>query len=222
MKTKTVFQITAALVTTILIGSSAYADHLKKANRYLVTITNITKGQIFSPPLLIVHNSDFHLFDTGQAASTELAALAEDGNTSQLIDLLDTLPSVSASSVAAGPIQPGQSITLEVRTDRRHTLLSLAGMLVTTNDAFVALKGVPLRNNQEVYAKAYDAGSEFNSENCAYIPGPPCENGGGVRDTEGAEGFVHIHSGIHGIGDLEPSQDDWQNPVAKIMIQKTR
>ena len=48
-------------------------------------------------------------------------------------------------------------------------------------------------------AAAYDAGSEYNSEDCAFIPGPPFGNGG-VRDTDGAEGYVQILSGIHGIG----------------------
>jgi hypothetical protein len=44
----------------------------------------------------------------------------------------------------------------------------------------------------------------------------------GVRDTTGAEGYVHIHSGIHGIGDLEPAQADWNNPVAIVKIQRVK
>ena len=39
-----------------------------------------------------------------------------------------------------------------------------------------------------------------------------------MRDTEGAEGFVHIHSGIHGTGDLSPAEWDWQNPVVEIAV----
>lgn len=70
-----------------------------------------------------------------------------------------------------------------------------------------------------VNAAAYDAGSEDNSEDCAYIPGPPCGNGD-VRDTVGAEGYVYIHSGIHGIGDLEPAEFDWGNPVATVKIER--
>ena len=74
-----------------------------------------------------------------------------------------------------------------------------------------------------VEAEAYDAGSERNSEDCAYIPGPPCE-GAGVHDPAEAEGYVHIHAGIHGIGpDTElvyPAEHDWRNPVAKITIRR--
>ncbi len=114
---------------------------------------------------------------------------------------------------------PGSSVTLTVDVDRHFRRLSLAGMLVTTNDAFVAVRsaGIPWGWRQ-LEAAAYDAGSEANSEACDFIPGPPCGNGG-VRDTADAEGFVHIHSGIHGSGDLLPSRDDWRNPVAKITMQ---
>jgi hypothetical protein len=64
---------------------------------------------------------------------------------------------------------------------------------------------------------AYDAGSETNNEDGNFIPGPPFGNGG-VRDTGSAEGYVHIHSGVHGIADLAPEMYDWENPVAKIEI----
>jgi hypothetical protein len=72
-----------------------------------------------------------------------------------------------------------------------------------------------------VNATAYDAGSEANSEDCDFIPGPPCGNGG-VRDTDGAEGYVYIHSGIHGIGGLDPAEFDWLNPVATVKIERVK
>ena len=46
-----------------------------------------------------------------------------------------------------------------------------------------------------VEAKAYNVGSEVNSESSELIPGPPCGKGGS-RDTEGAQGYVHIHGEI--------------------------
>ncbi len=36
----------------------------------------------------------------------------------------------------------------------------------------------------------------------------------------GDEGYVHIHRGIHGVGDLVAAVHDWRNPVAKITITK--
>jgi hypothetical protein len=36
-----------------------------------------------------------------------------------------------------------------------------------------------------------------------------------------AEGYVHVHAGIHGIGsEVIPAERDWNNPVAKITIRR--
>ena len=35
------------------------------------------------------------------------------------------------------------------------------------------------------------------------------------------EGFIHVHAGIHGIGDLIEAERDWRNPVARIAIIQT-
>ena len=99
--------------------------------------------------------------------------------------------------------------------------MSLVGMLATTNDAFYALNGVagPRQGTVTYYSVAWDAGSEANNEDCRVIPGPPCGKFF-VRATDGAEGFVHVHSGIHGVRDLVPANHDWRNPVAKITIRR--
>ena len=93
-------------------------------------------------------------------------------------------------------------------------------MLATTNDAFFGIQGVKVQKKQvmTVGAIAYDAGSETNSESCSTIPGPPCGNPF-LRDTADAEGYIHVHSGIHGTGDLDPETYDWRNPVAQIRIK---
>jgi hypothetical protein len=116
---------------------------------------------------------------------------------------------------------PGASLTVEITTGRPFKFISAAGMLVTTNDAFFAIRGVrvPWSRQKVVEAEAYDAGSEANAESCDNIPGPPCGNPG-VRDIEDAEGYVHIHAGIHGIGDLDSATHDWRNPVVEITIQR--
>ena len=212
-----------ALITVcgILVSSVAYATD--KTTQYEITITNLTKGQILSPAVVISHNGDYHLFTAGNPATLGLAELAEDADTVPLTDHLKTLPSVFDFNLADGVILPGSSATIEIDTKRGFRLISVAAMLVTTNDAFMAAQGVVTRPWRRVVldAHAYDAGSEVNSEQCAFIPGPPCGNGG-VRDTEEAEGYVYIHSGIHGVGDLEPAEFDWRNPVATIMIQRVK
>lgn len=70
-----------------------------------------------------------------------------------------------------------------------------------------------------IYLTAYDAGSEANSESCAYIPGPPCMNP--VHDDSDSEGYVHVHAGVHG-GEgsgLDPAMHDWRNPAAMLEIK---
>jgi hypothetical protein len=102
-------------------------------------------------------------------------------------------------------------------------------MLIPTNDAFVALNGValPLPGHPIVTfkARAYDAGSEVNDELCTSIPGPAfaeCGGPGGGARVGGGEGFVHVHRGVHGVGNLKPSDRDWRNPVAEVRIRLVR
>ena len=52
-----------------------------------------------------------------------------------------------------------------------------------------------------------------------YIPGPPCGSAG-AHDPAPAEGFIHLHSGIHGGASLDPSVDDWGIYAARIEIER--
>lgn len=72
------------------------------------------------------------------------------------------------------------------------------------------------------YSPAYDAGTEADDELCAHIPGPPtvCGGEGFNPSQEGDVNFLHIHAGIHGVGDLSAATFDWRNPVAKIVISR--
>lgn len=221
MKKSKIIFIIGSLVVLALSPSHVFAKYGHGETTLRVTIKNLTRGQIFSPPLVITHNDRFKLFETGEPASPELARLAEDGDTSGLINQIQDSPMVFYYKVADGPVLPGKSVTIGIPVNRKFNQVSLAGMLVTTNDGFVAVRGARIpfgKTGTTLHALAYDAGSEANSEDCAFIPGPPCGNGG-VRDTDGAEGFVHVHAGIHGIADLLPERDDWRNPVADITIE---
>jgi len=185
-----------------------------------VTITNTTYNQIIGPPVVVSHSNQLRVFGAGQPASAGLAALAEDADFGLLVATLEADDQVLDVAVAGGPLLPGHSVTLEVHTGGRYSRLSAVGMLVTTNDAFFGLSNYRVTGANRVTtikAAAYDAGTEANSETCATIPGPPCGNPF-VRDTDGAEGFVHIHRGIHGIGDLPAASYDWRDSVAEITV----
>lgn len=184
-----------------------------------VTITNLTRGQIFSPPIVYTHRSGYRLFSPGEPAISELAGVAEDADNDPLIALLGTEPAVGAVGVGGGPVLPGESMTVRVDARQNAQYVSALGMLVTTNDAFFAgsarLSGV----GTSFYAPAWDAGSEANTQSCSHIPGPPCGNGG-VRVTAGAEGYVSVHAGIQDRGSLDDALHDWRNPVARIQIRR--
>ena len=118
-------------------------------------------------------------------------------------------------------IDPGESVTVVISGSRYRNRLSLAGMLLPSNDSFVAIDSLFLpRYQADELALAYDAGSETNDELCISIPGPHCE---GAPFSEGlAEGFVHISRGISGEGDLAASDYDWRNPVARVSVRRIK
>ncbi|MFQ5760911.1 MAG: spondin domain-containing protein, partial [Acidiferrobacterales bacterium] len=210
--------------------SVVLADDDNHGKTFEVTVTNITpgsgteSGQILNGLVVATHNRHFRLFDLGEPASEELALVAEDALNADLVAALSTNPDVCDVQIFDDVILPGNYASVVVTAKGRCRHLSLAAMLVTTNDAFAALNGVRLRKRGDKFlALAYDAGSEANTENCADIPGPPC---GKIKRVHGGEGYVSIHSGIHGetggvvSSDLLPSERDWRNPVAYITIDR--
>ena len=207
--------ISAAVATFVVVSSTqSFAQDEYYAK---VSITNVTKGQIMSPPVLVSHNHLFSLFELGKPASSELAAIAEDAVATPLVDKLGSNPDVFAVAVGEGVILPGMTNTYEIKLENDARFLSLVGMLVTTNDTFYSIRTkVPVKRSITRRSPGYDAGTEANNELCGYIPGPPCGNAL-VRTTD-SEGFVYIGNGIHGIGDLPAPMFDWNNPVAIIKI----
>ncbi len=222
MKTLLSKTLLCALVVAGLCASGAAAQ--EEGPVYAVTITNLTRGQVITPPLIAAHTKDFFLFKLGQPASPALATLAEEGAFTPLASQLSTNSAVQNIATGTGPLMPGQSVTIKIAASGNARYLSAVGMLAVTNDAFFAIRGLRLPNAAEtitVDAEAYDAGSEANSESCTYVPGPPC-GAGGIHDPADAEGFVHVHAGIHGNADLIPSQHDWRNPVVEITIRQVK
>ena len=214
-----------AAVAIGLIGLSTVGASHGAVRSYEVTITNLTRGQIISPSLVATHDTHLApLYKLGSPASSELASIAEGAINGPLEALWAADPSVSDLDTvfgAGGPILPGESASVVVETTGRFDRISVVGMLVTTNDAFFAVSygALPNRGAKRFRSPAYDAGSEANNELCAFIPGPPCGNPE-VPDLAGAEGYVHVHAGIHGVGDLDPAEHDWRNPVAQIKVRR--
>lgn len=190
----------------------------ESGRHYEVSVTNLTQAQILSPFLVSVHSQAFPIYTLGAKASPELAAIAQDADTSGLEALLNAQSSTRDLMIAESGIMPGQTVSVTL-SGKNLRYLNLAAMLVTTNDAFIGLNSIRLHGRQmSFFVAAYDAGAENNDESCAYIPGPPCGNPG-KASSEPGEGFVYTHPGIQAIGDLDTSFD-WNNPTALIQIKR--
>jgi len=204
----------------LFISANSWADDFKT---YSVSITNLTSGQPIAPALVAAHEPGMSFFTAGEAPADELAPLAEAGNGNPMADKLRTMPEVSAAVVASSGIGPGGHVSVVINA-KSGDHLSLGAMLGNTNDAFAALSDVelPKDGRSVVYmAVAYDAGTETNDELCASVPGPAC-GGEALSPGDSGEGFVSVHNGIHGIGDLSAAVYDWRNPVARVVITRVR
>ena len=193
---------------------------------HTVTVTNLTSGQPFSPPLVAAHSSSASVFTTGEAASEGVRTIAEEGDTSVLAAALGGLADVHNVVAFGGPILPGTSasITIEAPAD---AVLSVVTMLICTNDAFTGVAGMPLAASgmQMVEKVAYDAGTEENSELTADIvdpcgaAGPVMHAADGNNRPASTGGVISAHAGIQGTGDLDAAQHGWTGNVANISVQ---
>lgn len=221
-------------LTSVTLVAPAFAADLS------VTVENLTRNAFFTPLVVAAHPAGSSLFTTGAAASSELQAMAEGGDLSGLETVLTSIGATQSNNPAEGLLVAGASATTTLNTDgTSNVLLSVAGMLLPTNDGFVALNSMEIpteAGTYTFYAKAYDAGTEANDEVVgsgapgeAGFPAPAPvaatigTDGTGIAAT--AEGFVHIHRGVlgdtdaaGGMSDIDSTAHRWLNPVAKITV----
>ena len=193
---------------------------------YEVTVTNLTNAQPLSPVAVVLHQEG-NLFMVGEAASVELETMAEGGDNSALL----ALSVVEASASGAAPIGPGASETITVTIeDVTDAKLSVATMLVNTNDAFSGLNALDLGqlavgDSWSSRMRAYDSGTEANSEAAGTIPGP-ADSGTGFDAQRDDVDFVAAHPGVVTSSDNLPtsvlnSQHKFDNPVMSITVTRT-
>ena len=117
-----------------------------------------------------------------------------------------------------------------VEADLADSFISVATMLVNTNDGFtgvnaMAIGEMAVGDTQTVRSIVYDAGTEANTETAGTIPGP-ADGGEGfnqVRDDRADQ--VTMHSGVvsndDGLaGSVLDEQHRFDNPAAMIMITR--
>ncbi len=216
---------------------------------YKVTITNLTRSQPMTPPLVATHPGSGYLFAVGAAASPGLQQIAENGNLNRMQFRLqndrvanrNTDYTIAISSAAPpGPLVPSNlpagaafpaSTTFAI-TARPGDSLSFAAMLICTNDGFTGVDGLELPREMggvvSIDTIAYDAGTELDTERFADLV-PPCQALSGVSGAPGTttsnpalaeHGVVHPHEGIQGGHDLDPAKFGWKEPVARITVER--
>ena len=204
-----------------------------ESTMFKITLTNLTTGepgmggQIFSPPIFAAHTAGVKVYEVGQPASQALVLLAENGDTSGLAALAAAAKANTA--MGEGLVVPGASVSVVLTADAMNSSLSLATMLVSTNDAFIGVAdlalfdeaGMPMSITREL--RSYDAGSEQNTERASDIPGPvgldaemdPPHSNARVP-TEG--GVITPHAGILGVGQVGEAFA-WTEPTAMLTVE---
>ncbi len=215
----------AGILTLAACGDS---DNVTSATKqsYKVTVKNLTENQPLSPLAVLVHGASYKMFTPGGKASEGLEKLAEGGETASLIA---EASSVMGSATGSGPIGPGSEESVTVAINSSSDIhLSLASMLVNTNDAFVTLTGQTLAmavgETKSYRAGAWDAGTEANSESAGSMPGP-ADGGEGFNAARNDVDFIHIHPGVVSADDglassvLDQSHK-WDNPVINVTVER--
>ena len=235
-------------------GAAARDGNGPPIRQYEVTLKNMTRGQPFSPPVAATHHKKaVRLFQVGKLASLNLELIAEDGNQipmfnqlKQLADGSDLLPASQRVTEAVNvgrPLTPsgtmvqipgGPLVTDHATFDITGVpgdKLSLATMLICTNDGFLGLDAVelPQHGSSTFMLNGYDAGTENNTERltdivdpCSSPLGPifiPRDGMNNNPSTDPPERIQH-HPGITGNGDLDPNVYGWTNPVAMVKVTR--
>ncbi|MFC3186137.1 spondin domain-containing protein [Shewanella intestini] len=193
-----------------------------------VTVTNLSANQPLSPVFIATHGADQSLWMAGAPASVAIEKLAEGGDSSDLTAISSLTHTVNGN----GPIMPGMSETLTLSINEADVAsISLATMLVNTNDAFAGVNNYDLTtmavdDSSMMTLWVYDAGTEANSEAKGSMPGP-ADGGEGYNSVRDDVDFIHVHPGVismyDGLADsvLTPSHR-FDNPAISVKITRAQ
>jgi len=202
-----------------------------QAQNLSLELTNLTQAIHFTPIIAGAHDDNGSIFSVATAASNELETLAEEGGISGVSSLLSGAGADVIENPNEGLLAPASSVSFTMTNSDGNDYLSIAAMMLPTNDAFIGLDSWEIPSEAgtyTVYLNAYDAGTEVNDELISSIPADPsgqAGTGGSGVTTEESNTNVHIHPGVlgdtdseAGISDLDSTAHRWLNPVAKLTI----
>jgi len=119
------------------------------AHTYEITVTNLTTGQPLSPGIVVTHDKQASVFTVGMPASDGIRFIAENGDPTTAVTELSGASDIDDVVATTAPVHrvggPGPtSLTTTVTARANASRLSVALMLVCTNDGFAGLDGVEL------------------------------------------------------------------------------
>ncbi len=206
---------------------------------YDVTITNLTSTQPLSPGVVVTHAKDAEVWAVGSPASEGIRQIAENGDDVPAVGELTGAPGIfevvgtglPPIHRIGGPGATGRTFRIAARGNANR--LSVAVMLICTNDGFTGVSGVKLPGGfkrEEFLTNGYDAGTEANDQLYTHVV-DPCGGIGPVSVAPDGQnlrtatpgGVIAPHPGIQaGVGDLAPAVYAWTDPVARITIQRVK
>ena len=194
---------------------------------FQVTFTNLTDGQLMTPPVVALHDAGVHLFQVGETASDAVRDIAEMGNNDALVAFAAANPEVvSAAGVAgSGPFGPGESVTINLSTEGSGQVFSAVNMVICTNDGISGADSVPLPSDNQplmISAMAYDAGTRMNQADAQTFFPPPCKVGDTIEaPLDEPRVAIAAHPGQSGLANV-PEGSNWDfapsEPVLQIEI----
>lgn len=222
--------------THTLRSTSATAAGVRK---YDVTISNLTGSQPLSPGVVVTHTKHVEVWAPGRQASEGIRQIAENGEDAPAVVELSGAPGVfdvvgtglPPVHRIGGPGPTSRTFRITARGDANR--LSVAVMLICTNDGFTGVHGVRLPGGFQpamFTGQGYDAGTESNDQSSTHIVDPCGEIGPVPAPPDGQNlrtptpgGLIHLHPGIQpGVGDLSATAHDWVNPTVRIAVQRVR
>jgi len=193
---------------------------------FQVTFTNMTNGQLMTPPVVALHSPAAHLFEVGTQASDAIRDIAETGNNDALVAFAGANPDlVSAAGVAgAAPFPAGDSVTTNLTTTLSGQVFSAVNMVICTNDGIAGVDSIALPSGNEpvtVMAMAYDAGTRVNQADAASFFPPPCKVGDTVEaPVENPRANIAAHPGQSGLANV-PDGSNWDFSAGDGVLQIT-
>ncbi len=220
--------LASAIVTLTACSSDDDAPAVAEpsaAGSFQVTFTNMTAGQLMTPPVVALHDPSVHLFVVGETASDAVRDIAEKGANDALVAFAGENPTVVSAAGVAGdmPFGAGGTVTTNLTTTETGQVFSAVNMVICTNDGISGVDSVALPAGTEplvIMAMAYDAGTRVNQADTESFFPPPCAASDVVIEAplEDPRAAIAAHPGQSGLANVVDGMN-WDFAAGDTVLQ---